>query len=142
MATLAESNYGTLLKIGDGGTPETFAVIGEVVTLDPPELVNEAVEASNHSSGGWREFISSGLKELTEFTATINFVDADMSALYNLAVAGTVKNYRIEFPDDGSTTWTFAALVTNVKPLAADAGSPEALQAEIKFRPTGANVLA
>lgn len=143
MATLAESNYGTLLKIGDGGTPtEVFTVIGEVVSIDPPELVNEAIESTNHSSGGWKEFISGGLKELTEFTATINFVDVDITALYNLAVAGTPKNYQIVFPDNGNTTWTFAALVVSVKPLSADAQSPEALQAEVKFQPTGANVLA
>jgi len=141
MTTAANSNYGTLLKIGDGGAPETFAVVGEIVNIDPPELVNEAVEATNHSSGGWREFVSSGLKELTEFTATINFVDAKVSALYNLLVAGTVKNYMIEFPDDGSTTWTFAALVVSVKPLGADAGSPETLQMEVKFQPTGANAV-
>jgi predicted secreted protein len=140
--TSAKSNYGTLLKVGDGQEVETFASIGEVVNIDPPELINEAVEATNHGSGGWKEFVSGGLKELTEFTTTVNFVDAAVTALYNDLVAGTEKNYQIVFPDDGSTTWTFAALVVGIKPMSVDAASPEALQAEIKFRPTGANVLA
>ncbi len=141
MATLAESNYGTLLKVGDGDTPEEFAVIGEVVTIDPPEIMAEAVEATNHSSGGWREFIPSGLKEISEFTATINFVATAVDNLYTDLIAGNLRNYKIEFPDDGTTTWTFGALVVAIKVLGADAASPEALQAEIKFQPTGANSL-
>ena len=141
--TNAKSNYGTLLKVGDAGTPtETFAVIGEVVSIDPPEIMAEAIEATNHSSGGWREFIPSGLKEISEFSATINFVDADVTAIYTDLIAGNLRNYQIAFPDDGSTTWTFGSLVVGLKVLGADATSPEALQAEVKFQPSGANTLA
>ena len=131
--TDALTNYGTLLK-------KATTVIGEVVVLDPPELLNEAVEATNHSSGGYREYIPSQLKELSEFTATVNFVTA--SGIMNDVVAGTKATYSIEFPDDGTTTWTFDAYVTGFKPESADASSPEALKATVTFRPTGTVTIA
>lgn len=142
MTTAAKTNYGTVLKVGDGGSPETFSVIGEIVSMDPPELVHEAVEVTNQSSGGWREFVPGGLKELSEFTVTVNFTEDTITSLYTDVVSGTQRNYQIAFPDDGATTWAFAALVVSVKPLSVDAASPEALQAEVKFRPTGNTVLS
>ena len=139
--TLAKTNYGTLLS--SGSSIIDLVTIGEIVSIEPPEVMNETVETTNHSSGGWKEFVSGGLREVSEFTATINFVDANVTNLYNNMISGSVVNfYRVSFPDDGSTTWTFKALVTSVKPAGAEADSPEALQAEITFRPSGSTVLA
>lgn len=135
--TLAKTNYGTRLKVGAGYTTD----VGEVVSIDPPEVTHESVEATHHGSGGWRDHVAGGLKELTEFTATINFTDTYIAAIYADLAAGTEKSYQIQFPDDGATKWTFSAVVTKLKPLAADAGSPEALQAEVTFQPTGANAV-
>ena len=139
--TLAKTNYATSLS--SGSSVADLVTVGEVVSIEAPEILNEAVEATNMGSGGWKEFVSSGLKEVSEFTATVNFVDADMTRLYNNMISGSQVNfYRVSFPDDGNSTWTFKALVTGIKPAGADAGSPEALTAEIKFRPSGSMVLA
>lgn len=137
MATAAKSNYGTRLKVG----PTYSTDVGEVVSIDPPEIIAEAVEATNQSSGGWCEHVAGGLSELAEFTATINFTDAYASVIMSDLATATVKSYQIQFPDDGATKWTFSAIVTGFKPLSVDAASPEALQAEVKFRPTGALVV-
>lgn len=137
--TSARTNYATTLKWNSSGS---YAAIGEVVSLDSPEILNEAVEATNHSSGGWREFVAGGLKEVSEFSATVNFVDSYMTTIYNYMTSGCTVSYQILFPDDGATTWTFSALITSVKPVASDAQSPEALQAEVKFQPSGSCVLA
>lgn len=134
----ARSNYGVRLKVGSPYTTD----VGEVVSLDIPEIVAEALEATSHSSGGWKESVSGNLKELVEFTATINFTSAYIATIYADLAAGTVKSYQVQFPDDGLTKWTFDAIVTGLKPLSADAGSPEVLQAEVKFQPTGANVVS
>jgi hypothetical protein len=136
--TDARSNYGTRLKVGSPYSAD----VGELVSLDAPELLAEAVEATNQSSNGWKEYVGGGLKELSEFTATINFTDAYVPTIYADLAAGTVKSYQVQFPDDGSTKWTFNAIITGIKPLSVDAQSPETLQAEIKFQPTGANVLS
>ncbi len=136
--TSAKSNYGIRLKVASPYTAD----VGEVVSIDLPEAMAEAVEATSHSSAGWREFIAGGLKELSEFSATVNFTDTYVAALYTDFGAGTVKSYQIQFPDDGATKWTFSAYVVALKPTGADAGSPEALQMEVKFQPSGANVVS
>ena len=134
MTTEAVTNYGTLLK-------KDTTVLGEVVSIEPPELMNEAVEATNHSSGGWREFISGGLNELGEFTATVNFTSGvTISGFEADVIAGTVDSYSLTFPN--TAVWSFDALPTSFKPDTADAQTPDALTATITLRPTGATTLA
>ena len=122
-----QTNYGTLLKKGSSS-------IGELVTIDPPEYSNPAVESTNHSSGGVRQFVSSKLREMGEFKATINYVMADIATLVTDLVAGTKASYTILYPDN--TSQRFSAIPTAIKPLTADATKPETLKAEITFRPS------
>jgi len=122
-----QTNYGTLLKKGSSS-------IGELVTIDPPEYSNPAVESTNHSSGGVRQFVSGKLREMSEFKATINYAIADIATLVTDMVAGTKSSYSVLFPDN--TSERFSALVTGIKPLPADATKPETLKAEITFRPS------
>ena len=143
---MASSNYGVQLKRGNGATPEVFTAIAEVLSIEPPEIMHEAVESTNHTTG-YRTFAPGKLKEVAEFTATIHYspTDATHNATAGLLadlVAGTEHNYQLVFPNVGATTWTFAALVTSFKPSSADADSPETLQAEVTFRPTGSPTLA
>lgn len=121
------TDYGTILSDSDGA-------IGEVVTIDPPDYMHPTVESTNHSSGGVRKYESSGLREMGEFKATVNFVPADITTLTTDLVAGTKKAYTITFPN--LHRQRFSAFVTSIKPLTADALSPDALKAEITFRPT------
>jgi hypothetical protein len=133
-ASTAVSNYGTLLK-------KATVTIGEITVLDPPELSNAAVEVTNHSSGGWREFIPGGLKALSPFTAEVNFTNAvTVSGMMSDTVAGTVAAYSIVFPE--STTWAFNAFPTSFKPGSADAQSPDALSATVTFQPTSTGTIS
>lgn len=122
-----QTNYGTLLK-------KSSTSIGELVTIDPPEYSNPAVESTNHSSGGVRQFVSSKLREMSEFKATINYVIADIATLVTDLVAGTKASYTILYPDN--TSQRFSAIPTAIKPLTADATKPDTLKAEITFRPS------
>lgn len=122
-----QTNYGTLLKKGSTS-------IGELVIIDPPEYSNPPVESTNHSSGGVRQFVSSKLREMGEFKATINYVIADIATLVTDLVAGTKSAYTILYPDNSSQR--FQALPIAIKPLTADATKPETLKAEITFRPS------
>lgn len=121
------TNYGTLLK-------KASSSIGELVSVDPPEYMNSAIEVTNHSSGGVRQFVSGGLREMAEFKATINYKIADIATLVTDLVAGTKSSYSILFPDN--TSMRFSAIPTAIKPLPADATKPETLKAEITFRPS------
>lgn len=121
------TNYGTLLK-------KATTSIGELVSIDPPEYSNPAVESTNHSSGGVRQYLSGKLREMSEFKATINYDMANIATLVTDLVAGTKAAYTITYPDN--STQRFQAIPISIKPLTADAQKPDVHKAEITFRPT------
>ena len=128
------SNYGIQLLASSTS-------IGTIVSVDPPEVVQEAIETTNHGGGGFKEFISSGLKELKDFTATVS-LDTTGVGLVDDLLEGTETAYTMVFPDADATTITFSALITSAKPSSADAASPEQLTLEITFQPTGSFTFA
>ena len=128
---MAQTNYGVTLGREDS---TGFPTIGEVVSVDPPEMSVPAVESTHHGTGGHRTFVSSKLAEIGEFKATVNYVKANIASLYTDMRAGTVKRYQLAY--DSLNADLFGALVTNIKPMTADATKPEVLKAEITFRGT------
>lgn len=121
------TNYGTILSDSDGK-------IGDVVSIDPPEFMNPAIESTNHSSGGKRAYVSSGLQEMAEFKCVINYEVADIASIVTDLKAGTKKPYTITYPN--AHKQTFNAIATALKPQPADAMKPETLKAEITFQPS------
>lgn len=144
MVTKAISSFGTLLQIGDGGTPESFTTIAEVLDISGPDLSLDTEEVTSHDSpGGWEEHIGTILRS-GEVTFDVNYVpteathDASTGLIADM-VARTVRNFKLVFPDAGSTTWSFSALVTGVKPAAPVEGS---LKGSITLKVTGQPALA
>jgi hypothetical protein len=129
---MSQTNYGVIL--GKQDSTAAYTTIGEVVSVDPPEYTQPEVESTNHGSGGIRTFISSKLREMTPFKATVNYVKANIATLTTDLIAGTVGRYQVAF--DSLNAWQFGAIITSVKPLTADAQKPDVLKAEITFRPT------
>ena len=118
---MAYSSFGTLLKRGDGGSPESFATIGEVLDIKGPELEADTEDSTNHSStDGWDESIVTILKG-GELTFDINYLPEN--ATHNLATGflkdfnnRTKRNFQLVFPNPGNTTWNFGAFVTKFSP--------------------------
>jgi hypothetical protein len=131
--TSAVTNYGTLLK-------RSGSTLAEVVSIDAPDYQVPAVQATNHSSGGVREFVSSLLAEMVPFKAVLNVPDGGLATLISDMVAGTVVAYTITFPN--TDVQSFSTLVTGIKPLPADAQNPGVHKSEVSFRPTGTLGLA
>lgn len=112
------SAYGTLLKIGDGGTPEVFATIAEVRDISGPSLSLATEETTTHSSApaSWRDHMAT-LHDAGEVTFDVSFVPTH--ATHN-PTTGLLKafadrrrtNFQMVFPDVAATTWRFAAFVT------------------------------
>ena len=121
MTTGALAGYGVLLKVGDGGSPETFTTIAEVRDIEGPELEAEAKEVTSHDSpGGWREYITTLLSG-GEVSFDLNFIPthatlSPSTGLVKLLRSRTLRNFRLVFPDVAATAWTFAALVVGFKP--------------------------
>ena len=142
--TDAIASFNALIKIGDGATPtEAFTTIAEVMDISGPSLTLNTAEVTSHDSGGWKETIGTIL-EGGEVSFDINFVPTNAthsegSGLIADMLARTVRNFQIVFPDSGSTTWEFAALVTGFEPGAPVDG---ALTASVTLEITGEPTLA
>jgi len=142
--TDAIAAFGTYLKVGDGASPEVFTTIAEVLDIDGPELEQDTEEVTSHSSsGGWEEFIGTILRT-GEVSFEVNYVptgathDASTGLLADM-VAKTLRNFQLIWPDSGSTTWSFSALVTGFTPAAEVDG---ALRGEFTLKLSGQPTLA
>jgi len=107
--------YGTLLKIGDGGTSESFTTIAEVGDIDGPSVEVNAIDVTSHSSANaMKEFVA-GLIDPGEISFPINFLPTetthdDSDGLWADMIARTLRNFEMVFPD--TSECAFAALVT------------------------------
>ncbi len=133
--TSAYTDYGTLLK-------RATVTIAEVTAIDIPEESNPVSEATSHSSGGYREYISQMLRGLAEFSCSINyFSDTTHDALHADMVAGTAVAFTIVLPNSLGI-YAFNAIVTKFKMISGDdAKSPKPIQATVSFQPTGSYTL-
>lgn len=136
---------GTLLKIGDGGSPsEAFTTVSECRSIRGPTLNRQLIDITNHdSSGSYREWLN-GLKDAGDVTFDVNYnpVDATHDASTGLLfdyVNDTRRNFQLVFPDSGSTTWSFTAIVQGTEMSAA---IDEALLLSVTLKVTGAPTLA
>lgn len=135
----AISSFGTLLKKGDGATPETFATIAEVQDIDGPDKSLATEEVTHHgSTGGWDEFIGTILSG-GEVSFPLNFIPSDpthdgSTGLQADMESRTKRNFQLIYPDSGNNGYAFAALVTGFKPTAVVKGK---LSADVKLKISG-----
>lgn len=140
---MALSSFGARLQMGDGGIPETFQTIAEVLDISGPALSLDTEDATSHDSpGGWEEVVPTILRS-GEVTFTIQYDPSDpthnattglLSQLRNRAL----RNFKLVFPDPARTTWRFSAYVTGFQPSAPVAGK---LTADVTLKVTGQPVL-
>lgn len=88
-----------LLKIGDGGAPESFTAIG-AARATAMELGNQPVEKTSMASGGFREYLSgAGLQSMV---LRLDGLFRDAAAEERLRAAAfnrTADNYELQFPN-------------------------------------------
>ncbi len=115
MSSLAVRSHGTILALGDGGSPEGFTSVAEVKNITGPTLDRSIIDVTTQSSDS-KEKIG-GLRDSGQVTFNINMVPDDATQsyatglLHAYAIDEVLHNFQIVFPDSGSTTWTFAAVV-------------------------------
>ena len=133
-ASQGMSAFGTLLKRGDGGSPENFTVIAEVGDIKPPAFSVDTEEVTHQQSpGGFKEYVAT-LLDAGEVTFDLNFIPTDTShqALLSDMQARVKRNYQVVFPE--GTTWTFSAFVTAFE---SDAPTGGKLSASVTLKVTG-----
>ncbi len=131
------AGYGVLLKIGDGGTSESFDPIAEVLDIDGPSQERNLLDVTPHNTTGWREFIS-GLRDGGSIKFPVNLIPGDITqwdddaALLGLFNSGNAHNFRLVFPNGYCGAFAATVLKFGVK-----APVDGALTADIEMKISG-----
>lgn len=140
--TSAIAAFGTLLKKGDGATPENFTTVAEVTNIGGPALSMATVDVTCHTSpGAYAEKIPT-IKNAGQVRVDVHFVPAAVthggaSGLLADYQNRTLRNWQIVWPDAASTTWSFAAYIVAFEPAApVDGKLAAAVTLDITGQPT------
>ncbi len=113
---------GTQLQLGDGGATEVFTTVAQLSVIGGIELLTEIEDTTVHdSAGGLREHIENGLKSYGEVSFEGLWDEAaathdDATGLRSKAEATDgPHNWKIIWPDVGTTTASFAASLVSLK---------------------------
>lgn len=142
--TAALSAFGTLLKRGDGGSPtETFTSIAEVLDIGGISLESAMEDVTSHLASGRYEESVPTTKKVGPVTFKLNFVPTATTHSYTSGLVKdfdnqTLRNFKVVFPDAGSTTWAFSAYVSKVDIAAPVKG---VLSGDVTLTITGAPTL-
>ena len=129
-----ENAFGVKFARGDGAVPEVFTVLAAVNNVGGPSLTRETIDVTAHASpNGWREFVG-GLKDGGEVSVDINYMPAAHDALIADFNDKDPRTYRLTFPDDEQTAWSFPAIMTGFQPTAP---VDDKLSASLTFKVAG-----
>jgi len=108
----AEKGSAFLLKVGDGGSPVSFATVAGLRTTQL-SINGEMVAITSKDSGGWRELLSgAGVRSVSVSGAGIFTGSAAETRLKGNALSGAIDDYRLSF--EGGETLTGRFLVTRL----------------------------
>lgn len=137
MSSIAKIANGTLLKVGDGASPEVFTTVPEVMRLTGPSVRFDLLDVTSHDTTGFfREWIP-GLADGEKVAASVNWRPSN-TVHKNLridAYARTLRNFKIVFPDTSDNTVAMATYIESQMPKA-DIGQPMLM--DISLKVTGA----
>lgn len=117
MATL--QSQGTVVKAGDGASPEVFNAIGQITAVDGPTTEVPLVDVSNLSSTA-REY-NVGLPDTGTFTIPVQYDPANtgQARCQTLLDNRTAGNFQVLLTDSPATQWAFSARVMSFTKSAA-----------------------
>jgi len=133
-ATQAILGHLTLFKRGNAdGPPETFTILHEVISFDPPDEQADDIETTHFESpSATKEYIR-GLIEGGTASFTVNY-NPSSYATHNQIItdkgAGDSHTYQFELPDSAET-WTFTGYVKGLK-LNTDPNEAQTLEVTLK----------
>jgi hypothetical protein len=110
--------FGTYLKLGDGGSPENFAIIAEISDISGPGSKVNTAKLTNHSSPNAFEEIVPTTIDPGTFKITGNFTPLAVTQGYNTGLLRDFlnrnkRNFQLVWPNVSNTTMSFAAYVTD-----------------------------
>lgn len=104
----AQRGKDLLLKIGDGGAPETFITVGGL-RAQTLSLNAQTVDITHaESAGGWRELLAdAGVRQASVSGSGVFLSGAAAEAVRAAFFAGGVQNWEIVIPGLGALTGAF-----------------------------------
>ena len=130
----AQGSFGVDLKITVSTT--LTAIVG-VTDVTFPEQVAEVADVTPHdATSGYRVKIKTGVKELTPFTATLNWDIDETTHTTTLTAFGSDASVNMTIEDPaGDEVIAFAGLVTRIGRVSPLSGG---YSARVEITPTGA----
>jgi len=119
MASSAISAAGTIIKLGDAASSETFTAIAEVLDFNGPSFSAKTTEVTPLDTTDFYEEVIVTMLSAGDVTFNLNFTSAGFDSLWAIFNARSKRNYQIVIPDSGSTTFQFSAAITSM-PLSGD----------------------
>lgn len=117
---MAIFGYKTILKIGDGASPEVYTSVAEVTSVGLPSTSKDAVDTTHTESPDRARTYIGGLIDAGEIPLEVRFLPTDSTQsasaglLYKLWNTHTPSNFQINIDPDGvDVDWTISAIVTN-----------------------------
>jgi len=104
----AQRGKDLLLKLGDGGDPETFSTVAGLRTRTF-SLNAESVDVTHaQSQGGWRELLAgAGVRQASVAGAGVFLSDAGAAAMRAAFFAGEIRTWRLVVPGLGEIEGPF-----------------------------------
>ena len=104
----AQAGRDALIKIGDGGGPETFTSIGGM-RIKRTRFGQTLVDSTDQdSTGRWRELLASASKKFVRLEGEGVFKDTASEEAVRTAFFGdTLTNFQFVFPDWGTIQGAF-----------------------------------
>ena len=131
----------TLLKLGDGDSPQLFTTIANIGNINGLTLSANVVDVTSHSTGvPWRQKITT-LLDAGDLTADLFFVPGDTGHQELLTIftekngsTNGLRTYQIEFPEAGAPIWQFDAYISK---FSITAQTADVIKANVVFTATG-----
>ena len=93
----AEKGSAFLLKVGDGGDPQTYSTVAGMRTTQL-SINGEPVVITNKDSGGWRQLLSgAGVRSVSVSGAGVFTGSAAETRMKNHALSGTIDAFELSF---------------------------------------------
>ncbi|HNR76708.1 MAG TPA: phage major tail protein, TP901-1 family [Parvularculaceae bacterium] len=108
----AQRGKDMLVKIGDGGGPESFSTVAGLRTKTISLNARE-VDATHAESNGWRELLgAAGVRQCSVSGAGVFLNDAAADAIRATFFAGDIRNFQLVIPGMGTFEGPF--LIANL----------------------------
>lgn len=104
----AQRGKDLLLKLGDGGDPESFSVVGGMRTKSLSLNAQSVDVTHSQSAGGWRELLAgAGVRQASIAGAGVFLNDAAAEAVRAAFFAGAASNWQVIVPGFGTIEGAF-----------------------------------